>query len=42
MKNMFQIKRKRVGVLSGVSLGIKIYPPDPNGRHLLAFDRMSN
>ena len=25
-------------VLSGVSLGIKIHPPDPNGRKLLTFD----
>ena len=30
------------GVLSSVSLDIKIYPPDPNGRHLLAFDCMNN
>ena len=26
----------------GVSLDIKIHPPDPNGRHLLAFDFMNN
>ena len=30
------------GVLPGVSLDIKIYPPDPNGPHLLAFDCMNN
>ena len=30
------------GVLSGVSLHIKIYPPDPNGRRLSAFDCMNN
>ena len=29
-------------VLSGASLGIKIHPPDPNSRHLLAFDCMNN
>ena len=28
--------------LFGVSLGIKIHPPDPNGRQFLAFDRMNN
>ena len=31
-----------IGVSSGVSLGIKIYPPDSNGGHLLAFDSMNN
>ena len=41
MKNMFHIRWKPGGVLSGVSLGIKIHPPDPNGRQLLAFDCMS-
>ena len=30
------------GVLPGVSLDIKIYPPDPNGRNLLVFDCMNN
>ena len=37
MKNKFYLKWKH-----GVSLGIKIHPPDPNGRHLLAFDGMNN
>ena len=32
MKNMFHLRWKRGGV--------KIYPPDPNGCHLSAFDRM--
>ena len=32
---------KTDAVLSGVSLGIKIHPSDPNGRKLLAFDCMS-
>ena len=31
-----------LSVLSGVSLGIKIHPPDPNSRHFLAFDCMNN
>jgi len=35
MKSMFHL------VLSGVSLGIKIHPSDPNSRHLLAFDLKS-
>ena len=30
------------GVLSGVSLHIKIYSPGPNGRHLSAFDCINN
>ena len=38
MKNMFPLRRKPGGVSSGVSLGIKIHPPEPNGGHLLAFD----
>ena len=42
MKNMFHLRGKPGGVLSGVSLGIKIHPPDPNSRHLLAFDYMNN
>ena len=42
MKNMFHLRGKLGGVLSGVSLGIKIHPPDPNSSHLLAFDCMNN
>ena len=42
MKNMFHPRWKPSGVLSGVSLGIKIHPPDPNGHHLLASDFMNN
>ena len=38
MKNMFPLRWKPNGVLSGVSLGIMIHPPDSNGRPLLAFD----
>ena len=39
MKNMFHLKRKPSGVLSGVSFGIKIHPSDPSGHHyLLASD----
>ena len=30
------------GVLSGFSLGVRIHSPEPNGRHLLAFDCMNN
>ena len=41
-KTLFHIRWKPGGVLSGVSLGIKIHPRNPNGRHLLAFDCMSN
>ena len=41
MKNMFHLRRKLgAGVLSGVSLDIKIHPPEPNGCHLLALDCM--
>ena len=39
---LFYLRWKPGGVLSGVSLGIKINPPDPNGRHLLALDSMNN
>ena len=42
MKNMFHLRGKPGGVLSGVLLGIKIHPPEPNSRHLLAFDYMNN
>ena len=42
IKNMFHLRETPGGVLSGVSLGIKIHPPDPNSRHLLAFDCMNN
>ena len=42
MKNMFPLRWKPNGVLFGVSLGIKINPPDQNGRHLLAFDCTKN
>ena len=38
IKNMFHRRWKPGDVLSGVSLSIKIHPPDPNGCHLLAFD----
>ena len=44
---MFDLRLKKIfgwkagGVLSGVSLGIKIHSPNPNGRHLLAFDFMN-
>ena len=38
MKYMFPLRWKPNGVLSGVSLGIMIHPPDSNGRPLLAFD----
>ena len=40
MKNMFHLRWKPGGVLPGVSLDIKIHPPDPNNCHLLAFDCM--
>jgi len=30
------------GKPDGVSMGIKIHPPDLNGRHLLAIDFMNN
>ena len=39
---VFHLRRKAGGVLSGVSLGIKIHPPDSNGRHLSAFDYINN
>ena len=42
MKNMFHLRWKPSGVLSGVWFGIKIHPPDPNGHHLLASDFMKN
>ena len=42
MKNMFHLRWKPSGVLSGVWFGIKIYPPDPNGHHLLASGFMNN
>ena len=32
-KNMFHLKRKPSGVLSGVWFGIKIHPADPNGHN---------
>ena len=39
---VLDLSRKPGCVLSVVLLGIRIHPPDPNGRHLLAFDRVDN
>ena len=38
---VFDLRWKPVGVLYAVSLGIKIQPPDPIGRYLLAVDCMN-
>ena len=38
MMQVFELRWKPYGVLSG----IKIHPPNPTGRYLLAFDYMNN
>ena len=39
---VLDLRWKQHCVLSGVLLDITIHAPDPNGRHLLAFDRVDN